>query len=368
MKILTVIGARPQFIKASIISDSIRRHNTKGKRQIEDVVVHTGQHFDYNMSQVFFDELGVTAPKYSLDIHSATHGVMTGKMMMALDKVMIAEKPDLVLVFGDTNSTLAGAICASKLHLPLAHIEAGLRAFNKKIPEEVNRILTDQISDFLFCPSQQAVDWLKNEGIVNNVFVSGDVMYDSVIKFSSREPSPTVKNIIHKMKKPYAVVTIHRADNTTDSKRLKQILKTLQQLIAEIDILFLVHPRTSKKIIEEQISCEGINIYEPLGYYDLLQLVKGSQCVFTDSGGLQKEAFFLEKPCITLRDETEWVELVKQGANILAGADEDKILSAYQALKNKIITNNNIYGDGRAGDKIISILHQLVPSQLNSII
>jgi UDP-GlcNAc3NAcA epimerase len=356
MKILTVLGARPQFVKAATLSQAIREHNEKSNEIVEDIIVHTGQHFDHNMSQIFFDEMNITPPRYNFGINSATHGVMTGKMMIDLDNVMIKEKPDVVLVYGDTNSTLAGAICASKLHLPLAHVEAGLRSFNKKIPEEVNRLLTDRISDYLFCPSNQAVEWLKDEGITNNVFNSGDVMYDSTLHFSNFPISTGVEKILSEIKREFVVVTIHRAANTDNIENLKSIIFALNQISEEVDVIYLAHPRSKVLIEKSGINIGKIKMNDPLGYTDLLQLVKRSQCVLTDSGGLQKEAYFLQKPCVTLRDETEWMELIIEGVNVLTGANQSKIFKAFQEMRFKKIGTKEIYGDGKASKFILKTL------------
>lgn len=358
MKIITVLGARPQFIKAATLSHAIRKHNEQSSIKIEDIIIHTGQHFDHNMSQVFFDEMKITPPKYSLGVNSSTHGVMTGQMMMQIDEILLKEKPDYVLVYGDTNSTLAGALCAVKLHLPIVHVEAGLRSFNKEIPEEVNRVLTDQISDLLFCPSDRSVEWLKNEGVTKNVFNVGDVMVDSALYFSEQKPSSNVETILSKVKRDFALVTVHRAGNTDNEKNLSEILRALTEISKETDVVFLVHPRTKKRIEALGLDISSLIVHEPVGYTDLLQLLKRSKCVLTDSGGLQKEAYFLEKHCVTLREETEWVELVKKGASTLVGANYDKIMSAYRSSKNKIVKRENVYGDGSASQKILALILQ----------
>jgi UDP-GlcNAc3NAcA epimerase len=357
MKILTVLGARPQFIKAAALSSAIRAHNQNAQNAqntIEDVLVHTGQHFDHNMSQIFFDELEITPPKYQLNVSSATHGSMTGQMMIRLDEILISEKPDSVLVYGDTNSTLAGALCASKLRIPLIHVEAGLRSFNRDIPEEINRLLTDRVADLLFCPSEKAVKWLAAEGITENVHVSGDIMFDSTLMFSDRDPSADLKKLISGLRKNFVTVTIHRAANTENVENLREIVRALNEISKRFDVVFLVHPRTKKCIETNKIDVSQLKVCEPLGYTDLLHLVKLSQCVLTDSGGLQKEAFFLQKPCVTLRDETEWVELLEEGVNELTGASFEKILSSFEKLHAKPIHRKNIYGDGKASQKILN--------------
>ncbi len=356
MKIITILGARPQFIKAATLSEAIRQHNRSTTALIEDIIVHTGQHFDHNMSQVFFDEMEITPPRYSLGVNSSTHGVMTGQMMLQIDEILLKEKPDYVLVYGDTNSTLAGALCGAKLHFPIVHVEAGLRSFNKQIPEEINRVLTDQISDLLFCPSEQAVTWLKNEGIKQNVFNVGDVMVDSALFFSKRLPTKTAFDLRASLPKSFVTVTLHRAGNTDDPSKLTEIIRALRTISEEAGVLFLIHPRTKKRVEELKIEMGSIVVSEPMGYSDLLYFVKESTCVLTDSGGLQKESYFLGKPCVILREETEWVELVESGASKLAGSNFNKILSAFRASVEHMIADKGIYGDGRASARILQTI------------
>lgn len=350
MKLLTVIGARPQFIKAAAVSRKLRAEN-------EEIIVHTGQHYDDNMSKVFFDELEIPMPDYNLNVGSGSHGAMTGNMMIKIEEVILKEKPDCVIVYGDTNSTLAGGVCASKLLIPLAHIEAGLRSFNKKMPEEQNRILTDHVSSFLFTPTETAVDNLKNEGVINNVYNVGDVMYDASIHYLNIAQKKS--NIIEKLKLSkgeFILGTVHRAENTNDPSRLKNIVKALNESGAKIVIP--LHPRTKKYLNEYNLSfSDNIKLIDPIGYLDMLMLENYSSKIVTDSGGIQKEAYFVKKPCITLRDESEWVETVQSGWNILAGADYDKITNAIQSFEMNG-EQINYYGNGKASEHICNILKE----------
>lgn len=350
IKIVTILGARPQFIKAGTVSREISKHN-----EIKEVIVHTGQHYDENMSDIFFEEMQIPKPDYNLDINGLGHGAMTGQMLEKIEKVLLKEQPDWVMVYGDTNSTLAGALAASKLDIKVAHIEAGLRSFNMKMPEEVNRILTDRISSVLFCPTQSAVDNLKSEGYDNlniQVIKNGDVMQDGAIFYKELAVKPKVL-----LEDEYVLSTIHRAENTDDLERLKDIVSALNEIAKEIQIVLPLHPRTNA-ILEKNNIETNFTIIEPIGYLEMVFLIKNSKLVMTDSGGLQKEAFFFEKPCITLRDETEWVELIDNGFNILVGADRKKILETYQQCPSLFTTdyNLNLYGGGKASEKIIAEL------------
>lgn len=346
MKILTVIGARPQFIKAAPLSIELKKHN------INEVLVHTGQHFDSNMSEVFFFQLGIPKPLYNLNINSLPHGAMVGRMLEQLEQIMIAECPDWVLVYGDTNSTLAAAIAAKKLNIKLIHVEAGLRSFNNRMPEEINRILTDRISDLLFCPTETALQNLINEGFDNlpsRKIISGDVMLDAAMLFSS---NLVIESIVPT---PYIMVTVHRAENTNDGERLSSIFKALDRISLEMGILIILHPRTKAKMAEHNvIPGARIKIIEPVGYEENMALLKNSELLLTDSGGMQKEAFFMKKKCVTLRDETEWVELVDYGYNILAGADEELIVkSTIGMLFSKVNFTHDFYGSGNACEIIV---------------
>ena len=350
MKVLTVIGARPQFVKAATVSRALK------KSGIEEVIVHTGQHHDQNMSQVFFDEMEIPTPNYNLEIQGLNHGAMTGRMLEKIEEVLIKEKPDYVLVYGDTNSTLAGALAAVKLHIPVAHVEAGLRSFEMKMPEEVNRILTDRISKVLFCPTQTAIDNLEKEGYKNidcKIILSGDVMYDAVLFY--RQKIKTHSTIIQKEKlegKPFVLVTIHRAENTNDPKRLKEICDALNEIQKERQVILPLHPRTKAYLHSQNLKLD-VKVIDPVGYFDMLALLENCSLVMTDSGGLQKEAYFFNKYCITLRDQTEWIELIKAGANSIVGANKSKILSAYHANKNsKLVEGKPLYGDGNAAELI----------------
>ncbi|MDD4975455.1 MAG: UDP-N-acetylglucosamine 2-epimerase (non-hydrolyzing) [Bacteriovorax sp.] len=346
MKIVTIVGARPQFVKAAVVSRAISKH-----KNIEEVIVHTGQHFDSNMSDIFFEEMQIPLPKYNLGISGLSHGAMTGEMLKEIEKILMLEKPDWVLVYGDTNSTLAGALAASKLHIKVAHVEAGLRSFNMRMPEEVNRILTDRISTILFCPTETAVANLKNEGfdkIKAEVINVGDVMLDAV-KFYSEFASPCP------YKEPFVLATLHRAENTDDEKRLRSIFQAFNEIAKTMDIVLPLHPRTKKIVENLKIATGQVKMIAPASYFEMLSMLKNCSLVATDSGGLQKEAYFFNKPCITLRDETEWVELIHCGQNILVGSDTDKIVEGFhKALLNQNkIQDSHLYGEGHAGETII---------------
>lgn len=317
-KIVTVLGARPQFIKASVVSHAIAQHDA-----LKEVVVHTGQHFDANMSDVFFKELGMAKPKYFLDIHGGTHGTMTGRMLAAVEQVLLEEKPDLVLVYGDTNSTLAGALAAVKLHIPVAHVEAGLRSFNMAMPEEINRILTDRISNWLFAPTKTAAENLKREGFSEDkIFTVGDVMYDVALYHGARVQSGTgLMAQLGLKEKDYILATVHRAENTDNLKRLDVIVQALIDIAKSLPVVWPLHPRT-RAVLQQRgvldLLEKSVHLIDPVGYLDMVQLEKYASLIATDSGGVQKEAFFYQVPCVTLRDETEWVELVEAGWNRLA--------------------------------------------------
>ncbi|MBN2782363.1 MAG: UDP-N-acetylglucosamine 2-epimerase (non-hydrolyzing) [Campylobacterales bacterium] len=351
MKILTILGARPQFIKAGSISREIKKN-----KNIKEVIVHTGQHYDANMSDIFFEEMQIPRPDYFLGIGGRSHGAMTGQMIEKIEEVVLKENPDLILVYGDTNSTLAGAIVASKLHIKLVHIEAGLRSFNMKMPEEVNRILTDRVSDILFCPTDTAVKNLKKEGFDNfncKIIKSGDVMQDGAIFYKNLSKKPDIE-----IKDGFILCTIHRAENTDDELRLRDIFGALKEISKKREIILPLHPRTKKILDTLDIDVTNITIIEPVGYLEMVWLIDNCSLVMTDSGGLQKEAYFFKKPCITLRDETEWVELVENRFNILAGADKTKILDIFASLENLFCKDysKNLYGDGYASKKIIQEL------------
>ena len=350
MKILTIVGARPQFVKAAVLSRELKSHP-----DIEEVIVHTGQHFDANMSAVFFDEMDIPKPKYNLDINSLSHGAMTGKMLEGIEKLIIEEKPDLLLVYGDTNSTLAGALAARKLHVKVGHVEAGLRSFNMEMPEEVNRILTDRIADILFCPTDSAIENLKKEGFEHfdiTVVKSGDVMQDAAMYYAEFSAGKSQVGR-HLPKGEYVLCTLHRAENTDDEGRLREIIKALNEIHKTTPVVMPLHPRT-KKLLEKYGMELNVTLIDPVGYFDMIELLKNCSLVMTDSGGLQKEAFFFEKNCVTMRDQTEWVELMEHGFNILASAKASDILEKYELMRQR--SNNfdiDLYGNGKAAQNIL---------------
>jgi len=352
MKIITVVGARPQFIKAAPVSKELRKY-------FNEILIHTGQHYDDNMSKIFFEELGIPKPDYNLNIGSGNHGKMTGEMLGKLEEIYLKEKPDCILVYGDTNSTLAGALAASKLLIPVIHVEAGLRSFNKSMPEEQNRILTDHISKLLLVPTKDAEKNLEKEGIKNGVHNIGDVMYDAVLMF--KEKSKIKEKLLEKIgvkKNEYILATIHRAENTNNIERLKNIIEALNESSATI--VLPLHPRTKKFIEEYGLNfAEDIKVIEPVGYLEMLMLEGNSQKIVTDSGGVQKEAYFMSKPCITMRDETEWVETVDVGWNVVVGTDKAKIL---ESIKNFNPKNEQpyIFGDGKASEKIVELIKKYI--------
>lgn len=352
MKILTILGARPQFIKAGSVSREILKY-----KEIEEIIVHTGQHYDNNMSDIFFDEMKIPKPHYFLGIGGKSHGAMTGQMIEKIEEVALKEKPDWILVYGDTNSTLAGAIIASKLHIKLAHIEAGLRSFNMNMPEEINRILTDRVSNILFCPTKIAIENLKNEGFDNfkcKIINSGDVMQDGAIFYKDLAIKPNIK-----IEDNFILCTIHRAENTDDERRLISIFEALNEIAKEKQIILPLHPRTKKILEGLKLELNNLSIIDPIGYLEMTWLINNCSLIMTDSGGLQKEAYFFRKQCITLRDETEWIELVDLGVNILVGANKEKILNYYKeySLSNKKFNQtSDLYGQGEASKKIIKSL------------
>lgn len=354
MKIVTIIGARPQFIKAAVVSKEIQKYP-----EVEEVIVHTGQHFDENMSDVFFKQMSIPRPKYNLNVNSLSHGAMTGRMLEEIEKIILMEQPNWVLVYGDTNSTLAGALAAKKIRVKVAHIEAGLRSYNMSMPEEINRILTDRISDLLFCPTEVAIGNLKREGfdlLGNKMIKSGDVMQDAALFFSSFSRNPSFD-----VPQKFILATVHRAENTDDLSRLNSIIDSFNELSIVQPIILPLHPRTTQ-IINKNESIKlnsGIKVVEPQGYFQMLYLLKSCSLVVTDSGGLQKEAYFFRKPCVTIREETEWVELVEHGVNIVVGADKEKIKDALMTFSNqKLNFDIDLYGNGLAAGKIVKYLCQ----------
>lgn len=380
MKIAHIVGARPQFIKYFPVSEAIKKHSQE--KNTSDILIHTGQHYDYNMSKIFFDKFGIKEPEYHLGIGSGIHGMQTGNIIQKVEEVLLNEKPDLIVVYGDTNSTLGGALVASKLHISIAHVEAGLRSFNKSMPEEINRILTDHVSTFLLCPSKTAVTNLINEGfnnfqnngeilsqsyffqdsLVKNVKVDnnnplvlnvGDVMYDVLLyAVEITEKQSTILEQLQLTSRNYYLMTLHRAENTDNVKRLEEIIGFVNDISGGKDVIFPIHPRTKNIFGNTKIKfAENVKIIDPVDYFDMLQLLKGSTLVLTDSGGLQKEAYWLEIPCITLRRETEWVETIKSGWNVL--------YKDYNGSHKPTDTKRTCYGDGKASERIVSIIDKL---------
>jgi len=358
IKIVTIVGARPQFIKAAAVSRVIHREYSD---RIDEVLVHTGQHFDENMSKVFFEELNIPKPKYNLEISGGGHGAMTGRMLSSIEEVLLNEKPDWVLIYGDTNSTLAGALAAAKIHIPVAHIEAGLRSFNMRMPEEVNRILSDRISTLLFCPTETAVKNLQCEGMVHGVENVGDVMYDVALYYRDRaRQQSAILNKLQLDEGGFVLSTCHRAENTDDPKRLGEILSALTEISINLPVVFPLHPRTRKLIGEYNLShyLDDLVVTEPLAFLDMVALEQAAKLILTDSGGVQKEAFFYNVPCVTMRDETEWIETVESGLNRLVGASRTAILSSAMDAMKANVTAATIapYGQGDAAKKIMSRL------------
>jgi UDP-GlcNAc3NAcA epimerase len=356
-RIVTVLGARPQFIKASVVSHAMRQ-----SEQLREVLVHTGQHFDANMSDVFFSELGIQKPDYSLDIHGGTHGAMTARMLEAVEQVLLKEKPDAVVVYGDTNSTLAGALAAVKLHIPVAHVEAGLRSFNMAMPEEINRILTDRISRWLFTPTALASAHLRREGVPDSQIMEvGDVMFDVALHHGSRvDSSGRVMAQLGLVPAPYVLATVHRAENTDHEQRLLAIVEGLQALAKQMPVVWPMHPRTRavlKRLGRLAELSANVHLIDPVGYLDMVQLEKYAAVIATDSGGVQKEAFFYRVPCVTLRDETEWVELVEAGWNrLVPPLSSHAIASAIHEAAVSKGTEVQPYGKGHAAQQIVETL------------
>jgi len=377
MKIVSIVGARPQLIKAAAVSRAIDRYNLQNSNdQINEILIHTGQHYDYNMSQIFFDQLKIHKPQHHLGVGSGNHGKMTGRMLAKIEEVLLKERPDYVLVYGDTNSTLAGALAATKLNIPVVHVEAGLRSFNRRMPEEINRVITDHISSFLFCPTETAVMNLEAEGIhgegaINNrlsatsyalpriVANVGDVMYDAYLHYKSL--ASTQSDILSKHNPvgcEYCLATVHRQENTDNPERLSNIFFAFRELATrEFPIILPLHPRTVKCLKDHNIKLDPdswVNIIPPVNYIDMIALECSARIILTDSGGMQKEAYFAGVPCITLRDETEWVETIEAGANFLAGANKETIHKVFDlALKTKVKIRAGLYGEGNASQLIL---------------
>ena len=382
MKIVTVVGARPQFVKAAAVRRAIEAFNKhashprrrRSKKAFQEVLVHTGQHYDYVMDGVFFEELQLPKPDYHLGVGSGSHARQTALMLERIETILQKEKPDAVLVYGDTNSTLAGALTAAKLDIPVAHVEAGLRSFNRVMPEETNRLLTDHLSTFLFCPTQQSVQNLSKEGIRNGkeklVKRVGDVMYDSILHYSTlADKKSTILNdlnlfVTHDSRLTnYYLATLHRAENTDDPKRLKSILAALDEIGKESPVVLPLHPRTKKMIATYGLRLreERIRSIDPVSYLDMITLSKHARVILTDSGGVQKEAYWLRVPCVTLREETEWVETVESGCNVLVGTDRKKIIEAVRSREGKKLPKKGVklFGDGKASERIVQTLFNL---------
>lgn len=381
MKIATIVGARPQFIKAAALSRAISEFNRsllcKGpeasKRRIREILIHTGQHYDYLMDRVFFEELEIPEPHYHLGVGSASHGRQTARMLEGLEEVLEKERPDLTIVYGDTNSTLAGALAAAKLHLPVAHVEAGLRSFDRHMPEEINRVLTDHLSTFLFCPTETAVRNLAKEGIKDGkatvVRKVGDVMYDSILRYSRLadqkatvlkdlgfEPEATGQGV-EVPKRSYYLATLHRAENTDDPKRLRSILSALDEIAKGVPVILPLHPRTKKRIEAQHLTSKTrrLTIIQPVSYLNMLQLEKHALAILTDSGGVQKEAYWHGVPCLTLREETEWVETAISGRNLIVGTNKEQIIETLKTLQEvrPKRRDEGLWGSGKAASEII---------------
>jgi UDP-GlcNAc3NAcA epimerase len=341
LKILTIVGARPQFIKAATISRAIRETD-----ELSEVMIHTGQHFDSMMSDIFFDELDIPKPRHYLDINGGGHGDMTGRMLMAIEPILFAEKPDWVVVYGDTNSTLAGSLAASKLHIPVAHVEAGLRSFNRRMPEEINRLVTDHLSTLHFCPTTTAVENLAAEGVVRSVHHVGDVMYDATLfAIDKAERSSAALSDLRLKPKEYALATVHRAENTDGPQQLRTVVEFLQEQAQKHTVVLPLHPRTRHAASRMGVDLDGLRVVEPVGYLDMAKLLHYAAEVYTDSGGLQKEAYFHRVPCTTLRDETEWIETITHGWN--------RLWKGPQYVARAEIRE---YGGGRAAFEIADLL------------
>lgn len=379
VKILTIIGARPQIIKAAALSRAIKN---KFSEKIEEKILHTGQHYDTNMSEVFFREMNIPAPHFNLNIGSGSHGEQTAKMIAGIEKVLQDEKFDAVVLFGDTNSTLAGAIAASKIHIPIVHIEAGLRSFNMAMPEEINRIVCDQLSTLLFAPTETAIENLKNEGfftskatfstgLQRSAYNSGDIMYDNSLYYASvAEEKSDILDRLNLKGEKYVLATIHRDNNTDNAERLNSILEALLTIAQnnQVKVVLPLHPRTKKilqqpahaSLLEKLLNNNQFEIIPPASFFEIILLEKNAQIVMTDSGGVQKEAYFFKKPCVIFRPETEWVEIVEQQAGIIADADTDKIIDAYNILVNSKIDYLPVFGDGHAAEYILEKMFEVL--------
>ena len=390
MKITSIVGARPQFIKLAPLNKYIQKNKKTGReKEIEHTIVHTGQHYDFKMNKIFFDELDIPEPDFNLEVGSGSHAFQTGEMMKRAENILIELKPDWVLVYGDTNSTLAATLTSTKLHIRTAHVESGLRSYNTRMPEEINRVLTDRCADILFCPTENAVKNLSKEGFTNIINEGkliglsainpqmddtqfpltinvGDIMYDALLmSLEIAEKKSTIMEKLALKPKEYFLATLHRAENTDDKERLRIIMDAYSEIAKDQPVIFPVHPRTENSLGEIDIPesiIDSVRITPPVSYFDMLILEKNASKILTDSGGVQKEAYLLNIPCVTLRDETEWVETVDSGINILTGVDKDRILQAARSSQSGDRINRNIFGDGATSEKIVKILSELSDS------
>ncbi|HEX7114297.1 MAG TPA: UDP-N-acetylglucosamine 2-epimerase (non-hydrolyzing) [Steroidobacter sp.] len=356
LRICTIVGARPQFVKAAVVSRAIDRWNARREgRLVEEQIIHTGQHYDENMSQVFFDELGIRPPAVNLNVGSGRHGEMTGQMLAGIESILLEQRPDCVLVYGDTNSTLAGALAAAKLHIPIAHVEAGLRSFNRRMPEEINRVVTDHLSTWLFCPTTTAMENLAREGLTKGALNVGDVMLDASLHFREQALGrSTVLERLGLQAGGYVLATCHRAENTDDRARLEAIVRALATLAETMPVVLPLHPRTRNAIEASGLtsSLGKVTVTEPVPFLDMVRLEASARVIVTDSGGVQKEAYFFRVPCVTLRDETEWTETVAAGANRLVGASYERIVSSVLEAPFACAWPS-LYGDGTAGERVL---------------
>jgi UDP-GlcNAc3NAcA epimerase len=350
MRVVSIVGARPQFIKVAMVCRAAARQS------LDHTVIHTGQHYDADMSEVFFQELGISPPEHDLKVGSGSHAVQTGQIMVRLEPILLAERPDWVLIYGDTNSTAAGAVVATKAGIPTAHVEAGLRSYNRRMPEEVNRLIADRVSDLLLCPTAAAMENLAAEGLAGRAVLCGDVMYDAALTYRQVAAERANGVAAHWRGREFALATIHRAENTDNFDRLRGILAGLDRIAREIcPVLLPLHPRTRKVLETHSISHGAVTLCAPASYLEMVLLEGSARFIVTDSGGVQKEAYFYQKPCITVRDETEWVETLQEGCNVLAGADPERIFAAAQGA-GSAGPWTAVYGDGDAGTKILDAL------------
>lgn len=363
-KIITILGARPQFVKAAVLSRVITNYN-----ELEEIIIHTGQHYDTNMSTVFFTEMEIPKPKYNLAINGLGHGAMTGQMLEKIEAVLLKEKPNAVVIYGDTNSTIAGALAAKKLDIKVIHVEAGLRSFNMKMPEEVNRILTDRISDLLLCPTDTAINNLTNEGYTNlpiKVVKSGDIMKDAVTYYSktSAEKSTIIKQL-NVTNNSFVLATIHRQENTDNLQKLKSIFEGLENISKIKEVILPLHPRTKNILEKNNLNYNNITTIAPIGYFDMLELLKNCNLVITDSGGIQKEAFFNKKHCIIAREETEWIELVRNNFAKIVGSDKAKMKTAFDYFQTKIKNNTSDFSINLYGNNVGEIIYKEIKKIIN---